>query len=76
MIIQQAVTLYQQGKIDQVELRRNPANAMEWFIMVRKNNGKYLMLADEHDAPLVDKSIENLFELLKSIGFKEARVVF
>lgn len=76
MQIEQAIEQFKLGKLDQIEVRRNPSDSRQWFSMVICTDGKYLMLADENDEPVVDEELERLFELLKKIGFGEARIIF
>ncbi len=76
MKIPQAIEQHQSGKLDQVDIRRNPNDRQQWFVMVRQTDGKFQILADENDNPVVDNDLERLFELLKKIGFREALVVF
>lgn len=76
MQIEQAIEQFKSGKLDQIEIRRNPSDRRQWFVMVFSTNGKYLMLADENDHPVVDEDLERLFILLKKIGLGEARIFF
>jgi hypothetical protein len=76
MKIQQAIKLYRSGKLHQIEIRRNPGDIRQWFVMVSQTDGIYLMLADENDNPVVEETLEKLVEKLKKIGFREARIIF
>ena len=76
MNIQQAIELFRSGKLDEIEIRRNPADIRQWFVMARQFNGKLLILVDENDSPVVNNDLEELFTVLKKIGFREVRVFF
>lgn len=76
MNIQQAFERFKSGNIDEIELRRNPGNIQQWFVMVRQSDGKSLILVDEDDSPVVDGDLEALFTVLKKIGFREVRIFF
>ena len=60
--------------LSQAELMRNPSNKMEWFIMLRKQTGKSHILVNDDDSPIVDTEIEQLFSILKSLGFRQVIV--
>jgi len=53
---------------------RNPSNQTEWFIMLRKQTGKSFMLVDDNDSPIVDSDMEQLFSILKTLGFMQVIV--
>ncbi|SMF39110.1 hypothetical protein SAMN02745866_02512 [Alteromonadaceae bacterium Bs31] len=78
MKIQKAIELFKRGELDEVEveLRRSPNNLSQWFILLRHPDGKSLMLADEDDRCVVDADIQNLLDLLKTIGFHQVMVIF
>ena len=75
MNIQQAIEQYRGGNIDRLDIRRNLTNRRQWFVMIKQMDGKLLMLVDEDDEPVVNENLEQLFELLKGIGFREANIV-
>lgn len=72
----QAVELFESGKIDEIEVRRNPGDIRQWFVMVRQFDGKSLILVDGNDSPVVDDDLEALFTVLKKVGFREVRIFF
>ncbi|MBB5211343.1 hypothetical protein [Microbulbifer hydrolyticus] len=74
MKICQAAQQFKKGALDEIQLRKNPSDVNQWFVMLRKQNGDLLMLADEQDEPIVDGDLTRLMGVLKSIGCKEARV--
>lgn len=74
MKICQAAQLFKAGMLDEVQIRKNPGDVNQWFVMIRKLNGKSLMLADERDQPIVEDDLTRLMDMLKSIGCKEVRV--
>ncbi|MEZ5524997.1 MAG: hypothetical protein R3E62_08600 [Pseudomonadales bacterium] len=76
MKISQAIAQFKAGKLEQIEVRRNPSDNQQWFVMVIKVDGKSLMLADENDQPLVAEDLEKLFSELRKIGFRDARIFF
>lgn len=74
MKVCQAAEQFNSGLLDEIQLRKNPDNVSQWFVMVRKVNGKSLMLADAQDRPIVDHDLARLMKLLKGIGCREVRV--
>jgi hypothetical protein len=58
----------------EAELMRNPSNKLEWFIMLRKRTGKSFMLVNDDDSPIVSVNMEQLFPILKSLGFGQVIV--
>lgn len=76
MKIQQATERFQTGRLDRAEIRRNPSDIRQWFVMLRQTDGKASVLVDEHERPVVNGDLEALFDTLKSIGFRETNIVF
>ena len=74
MKICQAAQQFKAGTLDEIQVRKNPGDINQWFVMIRKHNGDLLMLADERDEPIVDDDLTRLMSVLKGIGCKEARV--
>ncbi|WP_105102360.1 hypothetical protein [Microbulbifer pacificus] len=74
MKICQAAEQFKSGLLEEVQLRKNPGDVRQWFVMLCKVNGKSLMLADEQDQPIVDDDLARLVEMLKGIGCREVRV--
>jgi len=58
----------------EAELMRNPSNKSEWFIMLRKQTGKSFMLASDDDSPIVSSDMEQLFSIVKILGFRKVIV--
>jgi len=76
MKLEEAIEQFKLGRFEQIEVMRNPSKSTQWFAMLRKTNGKSLMLADSEDDPIVVDDIEALFSIIKKIGFHEAKVFF
>jgi len=74
MKISHAAQQFKAGSLDEIQVRKNPNNINQWFVMIRKRSGDLLMLADEHDEPIVDDDLTRLMGVLKSIGCKEAKI--
>ncbi len=77
MKVSRAIELFKSGELNEVEveLRRNPNNIEQWFVMLRHPDGKSLMLADENNRCVVDSELQTLLDLLKNIGFHQAMVI-
>ncbi|MFK5914483.1 MAG: hypothetical protein QM484_08905 [Woeseiaceae bacterium] len=56
------------------ELLRNPSKQTEWFIMLHKQSGNSFMLVNDDDSPILASDIEQLFPILKSMGFGQVTV--
>lgn len=76
MKISDALKHFSQGHLKDIEIRRNPSNRYQWYVTLRKTNGKTFFLTNEDDQTLVEESLERLFNILKQIGFKDAHIVF
>ncbi|WP_043320103.1 hypothetical protein [Microbulbifer sp. HZ11] len=74
MKLGQAQEEFKAGRLDEVQIRKNPSDIRQWFVMVRTTDGASLILADEQDAPIVDRDLTRLVGILKDIGCKEARI--
>jgi len=74
--IQRAIEQYHSGKLDGIEIRRNPNDCRQWFLLIKCTDGKSFILIDENNNPVVDEDLERLFKLLKVIGFREAIIAF
>ena len=55
---------------------RNPSDRKQWFITLTTLSGQRYLLADDLDEVIVDSELENLFQLLKSLGFQMAKITF
>lgn len=55
---------------------RSPSNPDQWFITLRLISGESFLLADEDDQVIVDSNLENLFQILKGLGFHMAKITF
>ena len=67
---------YSEGRLERAEIRPNPANPNEWFVMLYDNKMKTYVLVNEEEEPLVDRDANELLALLKSFGFNEVSVIF
>lgn len=61
--------------IDGAEILRNPSNRKQWFMMIGDKLGKKLMLVDENNHPLISAELEELFDILKSIGINRVEII-
>jgi hypothetical protein len=74
--IQRAIELFQSGALERVEIRRNPSDRKQWFIMIVGVDGRPLMIADEDDKCVVSECLEEIFDTLNTIGFSSGEVFF
>ncbi|SIS69055.1 hypothetical protein [Neptunomonas antarctica] len=76
MKIQRAIELFQSGALDRVEIRRNPSDREQWFVMIIGVDARPLMIADENDKAVVSQNLEEILTILKTIGFSSSEVFF
>lgn len=74
MKLGQAAVEFKAGRLEEVQIRKNPSDVTQWFVMVRTAGGASLILADERDTPIVDGDLTRLVGILKDIGCREARI--
>lgn len=58
----------------QVEIMRNPADLEGWIVWVRDEVGKSDLLTDGSDYVLVERDMNELISLLRSLGLKQVGV--
>jgi len=66
---------YSHGNLERAEVRPNPANPNEWFVMLYDSKMKTYVLVNEEEEPVVDLDINKLLALLKGFGFNEVSVI-
>lgn len=62
------------GRLVSAELLRNPANHQQWFILVAESGGKSYIIANELDETIVSTELEELFKVLRELGFRKVNV--
>ena len=58
------------------EVMRNPADLTEWLIWIRESSGKSFMLASDDGILIKSTDTTPFFIMLKSLGFRQATVIF
>lgn len=74
MKLSEAKILNEKQLLESAELMRNPSNQTQWFITLSLKDGQRFFLANEDDEVIVDSELENLLNLLKTLGFHTARI--
>ncbi len=55
-------------------VRRNPSNRNQWFVMLTCNEQKPHMLVDDDESPIVSEDLNHFVELVSSLGIREFTV--
>ena len=58
------------------EIMRSPAELTEWLVWIREASGKSFMLSSDDDILIRSTDTTQFFHLLKSLGFRQATVLF
>jgi hypothetical protein len=58
------------------EVMRNPAELSEWLIWIRESSGKSFMLSSDDNILIRSTDTTQFFHMLKSVGFRQATVIF
>jgi len=58
------------------EVMRNPADLTEWLIWIREPSGKSFMLSNDDGILIKSTDTTPFFHMLKSLGFRQAAVIF
>lgn len=74
MKLSNAIALGREGKWIDVEVRKNPSDQCQWFVMLRDSEHKLFMLADDEDTPITLNDLDSVSNLIQSIGVKEFMV--
>jgi hypothetical protein len=74
MKLNEAITLGQARAWQEAQVRMNPGNRSQWFVMLLNSHNKSFILADDHDSPITIDDMNALAELIKSIGLKDYTV--
>lgn len=59
-----------------IEVMRNPSNLSEWVAWIHESSGKSFLLVDDNERSIKFADAAQMFQLLKSIGFRRATVIF
>lgn len=63
-----------QGHICATHVIQNPANAGEWIVFFKKSAGRSYFLVDENDEVESFSSLDELVEIVRSLGIKFAEI--
>lgn len=74
MKLSEALTLGANGHWQDAQVRVNPGDPNQWFVMLIDAGYKSFFLVDEDDKPITSDNITALAELIRSIGLKEFTV--
>lgn len=74
MKLSNAIAIGKEGKWIEAEVRKNPSDQSQWFVMLRNSDHKPFMLADDEDTPITLNELDSISDLIQSIGVKEFKV--
>lgn len=74
MKLSNAIAIGKEGKWIEVEVRKNPSDRCQWFVMLRDSDHKPFMLADDDDEPIVLSDLDSISKIIQSVGVKEFTV--
>jgi len=74
MKLHEAIRLGANGVWLDAQVRRNPGNRAQWFVMLRDKQSKPFMLVGDDDRPITAESLDKVAEYIQSIGLKEFSV--
>lgn len=74
MKLDKALELGKKGLWQEAQVRKNPSNLNEWFVILRDTDHKPFMLVDNDDQPLTTEDMNALIEIIHSIDLKEFTV--
>ena len=72
--LDEAVLLGKQGEWVEVQVRGNPSDLQQWFVMLRSRDNKSYILADNDDEPIAMADLNALTQLIQCIGANEFTV--
>lgn len=56
------------------QIRRNPSDPNQWFVMLTDTQKRPFMLVDEADIPILSEDLNNFIDLMNKIGLREFTV--
>ncbi|MGB3122577.1 MAG: hypothetical protein WBB95_02085 [Pseudomonas sp.] len=65
---------YVEGQISATHVIQNPADLGEWIVFFKKSEGRSYFLVDEQDEVESFPRLDDLIELLRSLGIKFAEI--
>ncbi|TXS95828.1 hypothetical protein FV139_08175 [Parahaliea maris] len=74
MLLDEAITLGEQGTWHEVQVRPRPGSTAQWFVMLRDIHGKSFILADNEDNAISSDDMNEIAQLVRSMGQKEFTV--
>ena len=74
MKLSNAIAIGKEGKWIEAEVRKNPSDQCQWFVMLRGRDHKPFILADDEDTPITLNDLDSISDLIQSIGVKEFKV--
>ena len=71
MKLNEALKLGKMGRWQETQVRVSPGDRSQWFVMLQDTEKKSFILADNEDQPIVTRDINELVNVIRSIGLKE-----
>lgn len=68
--------LREKGRVDAVKIVRSPADASEWVVLFKENDGKSYFLVSDDDEVCSYSTLDAVVEALDAFGFTRAEVLF
>lgn len=68
--------LREKGRIDAVKIMRSPADASEWIVLFKENEGKSFFLISDDDEMCAYPTLDDAVDALDALGFARAEVMF
>ncbi len=68
--------LREKGSVDSVKIVRSPADASEWVVLFKENDGKSFFLVSDDDEVCSYETLDAVVEGLDALGFARAEVLF
>ncbi len=68
--------LREKGHVDAVKIVRSPADASEWVVLFKENDGKSFFLVSDDDEVCSYVTLDTVIEALDALGFARAEVLF
>lgn len=68
--------LRENGGVDAVKIVRSPADASEWVVLFKENDGKSFFLVSDDDEVCSYETLDLVVEALDALGFARAEVLF
>ena len=74
MKLNEAIELGKVGHWQDAQIRISPGSLNHWFVMLRDTQYKFFVLADNEDLSITTDHINELAQLIRSVGLKEFTV--